>query len=99
MDEKVTHEQIYERLLAVEAKVDAIEKPPKRQNRLVLEYWTTYHQFDGSLSQIYSSSSDVVKHNSHRVCSRNVSSYLHSCYVYTKRHTENNVTKANTSDA
>lgn len=26
MDEKVTHEQIYERLLAVETKVDAIDK-------------------------------------------------------------------------
>jgi len=29
MDEKVTHEQIYERLLAVEAKVDAIDKNTK----------------------------------------------------------------------
>jgi len=29
MDEKVTHEQIYERLLAVEAKVDAINKNTK----------------------------------------------------------------------
>ena len=29
MDEKVTHEQIYERLLAVEAKVDTIDKNTK----------------------------------------------------------------------
>jgi hypothetical protein len=29
MDEKVTHEQIYERLLAVETKVDAIDKNTK----------------------------------------------------------------------
>ena len=29
MDEKVTHEQIYERLLAVETKVDAINKNTK----------------------------------------------------------------------
>jgi len=29
MDEKVTHEQIYERLLAVESKVDSIDKNTK----------------------------------------------------------------------
>ena len=29
MDEKVTHEQIYERLLAVESKVDTIDKNTK----------------------------------------------------------------------
>jgi hypothetical protein len=29
MDEKVTHEQIYERLLAVETKVDSIDKNTK----------------------------------------------------------------------
>jgi hypothetical protein len=29
MDEKVTHEQIYDRLLAVETKVDAIDKNTK----------------------------------------------------------------------
>jgi hypothetical protein len=29
MDEKVTHEQIYERLLTVETKVDAIDKNTK----------------------------------------------------------------------
>jgi hypothetical protein len=29
MDEKVTHEQIYERLLAVETKVDVIDKNTK----------------------------------------------------------------------
>jgi len=29
MDEKVTHEQIYERLLAVETKVDTIDKNTK----------------------------------------------------------------------